>query len=105
MNTGTWRNPGARTRQTLRRRWRPWRVPLAGWRRRGLAAIPFSLLLLVVATAMVPLPVNLAGIEPFDAFVFWIAGWATLGVALTGLAAAAAVPMAYCRFEIGRAHG
>ena len=84
--------------QQLLRRWRPWRVPLAGWRRRGLAAIPFSLLLLVVATAMVPLPVNLAGIEPFDAFVFWIAGSATLGVAIAGLAAAAVVPMAYCRF-------
>jgi polyferredoxin len=47
---------------------------------------------------MLHLPVSLAGIEPFDAFLFRIAGWATLVIALVGLVAAALVPMAYCRF-------
>jgi NosR/NirI family nitrous oxide reductase transcriptional regulator len=63
-----------------------------------LRTIPFALLVLVVVVAMTQARVNLAGIEPFDAFVFWIAGGATLLVAGVGLLFAAVTPMAYCRF-------
>lgn len=65
---------------------------------KGLSLMPFALLALVVWTAMTHASVNLAGIEPFDAFVFWIAGGATIFVAIVGLAFAAVTPMAYCRF-------
>jgi polyferredoxin len=65
---------------------------------KGLTLIPFALLLLVVWVAMTHAKVNLAGIEPFDAFVFWIAGAATILIAVLGLAFAAVTPMAYCRF-------
>ena len=75
---------------------RRWRVP--GRIRRVLSVIPPALLLLVVLTAMLHLPINLASIEPFDAFFFWIAGTATLLIALVGLIGSAIVPMGYCRF-------
>jgi hypothetical protein len=47
---------------------------------------------------MTALPFNLAGLEPFDAWVFRTAGIATLGVAAVGLVASVFVPQAYCRF-------
>jgi len=65
---------------------------------RGLALIPLALLALVVVVGMTHAKVNLAGIEPFDAFVFWIAGGATIAIAVGGLIFAAVTPMAYCRF-------
>jgi polyferredoxin len=65
---------------------------------RALKLIPGLLLLLVVVAAMRYWPVNLAGIEPFDAFVFWIAGAASICVAVVGLVVSRFVPMAYCRF-------
>ncbi len=65
---------------------------------RYLKLIPAALLLLVVLTAMNHWSINLAGIEPFDAFVFWIAGAASITVAVVGLLAARFTPMAYCRF-------
>ena len=76
----------------------PWRLVLSQNLQRGLKLIPPALLLLVVLTAVLHLPINLASIEPFDAFVFWIAGAATLTIAVVGLAFSAIVPMAYCRF-------
>ena len=41
---------------------------------------------------------SLVQLEPFDAWVWHIAGWATITVAITGLAASFVIPMAYCRF-------
>lgn len=76
----------------------PWRVRLPRSLAKLLHLIPVLLLLLVIATAMLHLPINLAGVEPFDAFLFQIAGWATLTIAAVGMIASAFVPMAYCRF-------
>ncbi len=87
---------GAAQQLALRRL--PWHWHPPHWLARGLRAVPAALLVLVVATAMWHWPVNLAGIEPFDAFFFDIAGWATLAVAAVGLTASLLVPMAYCRF-------
>ena len=47
---------------------------------------------------MLSLPVSLVDIEPFDAWVFRVAGWATITVAIVGLVASLFVPMAYCRY-------
>jgi polyferredoxin len=63
-----------------------------------LGLIPLVLLAGVVAVALRHLPFNLAAIEPFDAYLFRIAGWATLSIAVLGLAVSLFVPMAYCRF-------
>ncbi len=63
-----------------------------------LEMVPALLLLWVVIVAMGHLPFSLVGIEPFDAYIVRIAGWATITVAVVGLIASLFVPMAYCRF-------
>jgi hypothetical protein len=42
--------------------------------------------------------VSLVDLEPFDAYVFRVAGWATLTIAIVGLILSLVIPMAYCRF-------
>ncbi len=63
-----------------------------------LVLIPGLLLLWCVIVAMTSLGFSLVDIEPFDAYVFRIAGWATISVAIVGLIAASFIPMAYCRY-------
>lgn len=89
--------PFGAAQQLIRTRSR-WRVRVPRWASHAMAVIPPALLILVVLTAMLHLPVNLAGIEPFNAFVFWIAGAATLCIFLFGLAASTFIPLAYCRY-------
>jgi len=79
----------------------------------GLKWLPFLLLIVSIGTTMLMLPLDLAGIEPFDAYLLRSAGWATLAIAGIGLVAAFFVPMAYCKFgcptgallEFLRSHG
>ena len=68
------------------------------WLSRTLSLLPLALLGWVVIVAMCQLPFDLAAIEPFDAYVLRVAGWATIAIAALGLAISVAVPMAYCRF-------
>jgi hypothetical protein len=86
--------------QELIGRFRParWNMVLPPGVVRGLEYLPAGLLLLVLVAAMVALPLELAGIEPFDAYLVRSAGWATLTVAGVGLVASGFVPQAYCRF-------
>lgn len=65
---------------------------------RGLEILPVALLFFTLVVAMVALPFDLAGLEPFAAYVIRSAGVATLAVAGIGLVAAFFVPQAYCRF-------
>ena len=76
----------------------PWRVKLSKRATRVLNCIPALLLAWCVIVAVSPLAFSLVDIEPFDAWVFQIAGWATISIALVGLACSLFVPMAYCRF-------
>lgn len=66
--------------------------------RRFLSLIPVGLLVWVLLVAMLNLSFSLVDIEPFDAYLFQISGWAALGIALVGVFASLFVPMAYCRF-------
>ena len=66
--------------------------------RLALSLIAPALLLWVVLTGTLHLPIDLANVEPFDAFAFWIAGAMTLAIAAVGLVGAWFWPMAYCRF-------
>ncbi|MDO8541328.1 MAG: FMN-binding protein [Opitutaceae bacterium] len=86
--------------QELINRVRParWRINLPASVARGLEFLPAGLLLLVLVVAMLALPLDLAGIEPFAAYVVRSAGWATLAIAVIGLAVSFFVPQAYCRF-------
>jgi hypothetical protein len=75
---------------------RKWRVP------RGLDAglrwLPALLIVLVLTVTIYNLPFNLAGIEPFDAYLIRTAGIATIVIAVVGLVASLIVPMAYCKY-------
>jgi NosR/NirI family transcriptional regulator, nitrous oxide reductase regulator len=60
--------------------------------------IPVMLLVVVLAVSFLQLDLDLAGIEPFDAYLLKGAGVATIAVALAGLAISLFFPMAYCKF-------
>ena len=89
--------PFGAAQQLLKKRL-PWKVRVGRKMTSLLQLIPALLLGLTLCIAMRHWNVNLASLEPFNAFVFWIAGPATLLVAAIGLVAAMFVPMAYCRF-------
>ena len=65
---------------------------------RWLERLPALLVFLIVILLMRGVSVNLNAWEPFDAWLFRIAGWSTLLIAIVGLAASLFVPMAYCRY-------
>ena len=68
---------------------RPWRCPVADSR---------QFVGLDRACRHDSLAVQPVHIEPFDAYVFRVAGWATLAIAVVGIIASLFVPMAYCRY-------
>ena len=86
--------------QELITRIRPacFQVTLSAGMVRGLEFLPLGLLAFTVLVVMIALPLDLAGIEPFAAYIVRSAGWATLTVAVVGLIASFFVPQAYCRF-------
>ncbi|MEM7473705.1 MAG: FMN-binding protein [Planctomycetota bacterium] len=84
--------------QNLTRNRLPWRIRLGRKTTKFLKAVPALLLVWCVVVAMSGLSFSLVDIEPFDAWVFRVAGWSTIVVALVGLAASFFIPMAYCRF-------
>ncbi len=63
-----------------------------------LSKIPFVLLGLVFFSAAFALPVNLNALEPFDAYLFRVAGWASIGIAIGGVLFSLFTPLAYCRY-------
>ncbi|MFK7818625.1 MAG: 4Fe-4S binding protein, partial [Planctomycetaceae bacterium] len=76
----------------------PWRIKLSKRWTRLLSLLPGLLLLWVVVIATGGFAFSLVDIEPFDAWLFRVAGIATVTVAIVGLVASLFVPMAYCRF-------
>ncbi|MBK8980179.1 MAG: 4Fe-4S binding protein [Planctomycetes bacterium] len=80
------------TRGRLRRRRLP--EPL----RFALIALPATLLLTATFALVTGLPLDLASIEAFDAWLLGAGAAASVAIAAAGLAAAAVEPMAYCRF-------
>ena len=77
---------------------RRWRVALPKDFARGLRWLPALLLALVLTVTMLVLPIDLASVEPFDAYIIRSAGWATIALAVAGLIASLFVPMAYCHY-------
>ena len=75
-----------------------WRVALPRGLDAGLRWLPPLLLALVIIVVILVLPIDLADIEPFDAYVITSAGVATITLAIIGLIAALFVPMAYCHY-------
>ena len=63
-----------------------------------LSKLPFVLLAFVLFSVAWALPVNLNALEPFDAYLFRVAGWASISIALGGLLLSLFTPLAYCRY-------
>ncbi len=76
-----------------------WRIRVHPGVAAGLRWLPPLLLGCVLAISILVLPVDLAHIEPFDAYVIRTAGWATLAIAIGSLVASLFVPMAYCHYS------
>lgn len=72
------------------------RLPQAKWR--WLEGLPVALLGLALVALLSGWPLNLANLEPFDAWVWRAAGGITLAIAIVGLVASIFIPQAYCRF-------
>lgn len=65
---------------------------------RVLTKLPFVLLAFVLLSVAIAVPVNLNALEPFDAYVFRVAGRASIAIAVGGLLWSLVTPLAYCRF-------
>ena len=77
---------------------RRWRLALPRDFAAGLRWLPPLLLALVVAISMLVLPIDLADLEAFDAYLIRSAGVATIVIAIAGLIASLFIPMAYCHY-------
>ena len=75
-----------------------YKIRLSKTMRQLLTRIPLCLLILVLFAAMLNWNFDLTTIEPFDAYLFQVAGWGTIVVAIIGLIASLFIPMAYCKF-------
>ena len=75
-----------------------WRIHLPKGIAAGLRWLPPLTLGCVLIVAILALPADLAGMEPFDAYLLNRAGWATIAIAVVGLIASLFVPMAYCHY-------
>ncbi len=63
-----------------------------------LGTIPFILLILVLCVAITSSSFPLANLEPFDGYVWEVAGGIAIAILLISLTTSAFVPMAYCRY-------
>lgn len=57
-----------------------------------------ALLFLALLTTFLKLPIDLAGLEPFDAYLIQMAGKASIVVAIGSLVVSLFIPMAYCNY-------
>lgn len=63
-----------------------------------LSKVPFLLLALALFSVVRGWPIELNALEPFDAYLFRVAGVASLVIAGVGILAALFTPLAYCRY-------
>jgi NosR/NirI family transcriptional regulator, nitrous oxide reductase regulator len=77
---------------------RRWRLSIRSDIDRGLRWLAPGFLGVVIVATLLLLPIDLAHLEPFDAYVIRSAGWATITIAIVGLIMSLFVPMAYCHY-------
>ncbi|HBJ87643.1 MAG TPA: hypothetical protein DDZ88_28055 [Verrucomicrobiales bacterium] len=63
-----------------------------------LSKLPFALLVFVLFSVAFGLRVDLNALEPFDAYLFRVAGWASIVIAIVGVLWSLVTPLAYCRY-------
>lgn len=88
--------PHGAAQRLVKGRLRIWKVPagLSRW----LRWFPGTLLIMIVIATLTNQKWNIASLEPFDAYVWNVAGAASIAVAVVSLIVSAKVPMAYCKF-------
>lgn len=88
--------PHGAAQRLVKGRFKVWKVPagLSQW----LRWIPGLLLIIVIVATLANQKLNVASLEPFDAYVWNIAGLASVSIAVVSLVVSAKVPMAYCKF-------
>ncbi|NNE93916.1 MAG: 4Fe-4S binding protein [Verrucomicrobiales bacterium] len=89
---------GILQRWMMKLRPQKWRVRLGEDRKWVARLIPVFLLGLVALVTFFQLPIDLAGIEPFDAWLIRSAGLATILIFTVGLLVSFFIPMAYCKY-------
>jgi len=89
--------PHGALQQLLARRL-PWQMRVPAWLERGLTKIPMAILAFIFCSIIIGWGINLNTLEPFDAYVFRVAGWATISIAIIGLIASLFQPLAYCKY-------
>ena len=65
---------------------------------KALEWIPFLLLFVVLFVAITSSTFPLANLEPFDGYVWEVAGVIAIAILLVGLVVSAFIPMGYCRY-------
>lgn len=83
--------------QILKQIARPKRSP-PRWLRPWLIRLPFAVFGFAILAVVLPLPINLVDLEPFDGYLLSVAGVAALVLFALSLVASLFVPMAYCRY-------
>ncbi len=76
----------------------PWRWNPSRRADAVLSKLPFVLLGFVLFAAMLAWSVDLNMLEPFDAYLFRVAGWGVIALAVGGLVWALFTPLAYCKY-------
>ena len=89
--------PFGAAQQLIRARAKP-RLRIPRLAARLLGGIPAVLLIIAMLSIVFQWPVSLAAFEPFDAFIFWVAGPVSIAIFIVGLIVSAFVPMGYCKF-------
>lgn len=77
----------AKPKRSLPQKLQPW-----------LAKLPFAVLAVAILATVLPLPLALVDLEPFDAYLPQVAGVAACAIFGIGLVVSFFVPMAYCRY-------
>jgi NosR/NirI family nitrous oxide reductase transcriptional regulator len=83
--------------QLLRRAARP-KGRVSGRLKQGLVALPWALVVLAILASVLPLPIALVDLEPFDAYLPLVAGVPAIVIFVVSLVASSRYPMAYCRY-------
>ncbi|MCB1097514.1 MAG: FMN-binding protein [Verrucomicrobiae bacterium] len=79
-----------------KRGWKIYTLPTRG--NRVLRLLPWLLLLFTLASLFYGMSIDLANLEPFNAWILGAAGGASFLIAVLGLGISAFSPMAYCRY-------
>ena len=76
----------------------PWRLRPGKRTSRTMSYVPGTLLVAAFIVSLIGLGWNLANWEPFNAYIWYISGTASIALAIGSLIVSAMLPMAYCRF-------